>query len=68
MTPAIELANVTADNWRACADLEVGDAPREFVTPVTRRLCLCHFGGVWNPLAITAGDEVWASPCGRSTR
>ena len=58
MTPTVELSDVTADNWRACADLEVSDEQRAFVAPVTRYLCLCHYGGVWHPLAVTSGGEV----------
>jgi diamine N-acetyltransferase len=58
MTPAIELRPVAADNWRACADLEVAPEQRDFVSPVARYLCLCHYGGVWKPLAVYAGDEV----------
>jgi diamine N-acetyltransferase len=58
MSPTVELSDVTADNWRACAGLEVGDGQRDFVSPVTRYLCLCHYGGVWHPLAVTSGGEV----------
>jgi len=54
----IELRDVTADNWRACADLDVAPEQRAFVHPVTRYLCLCHYGGVWRPLAVCVGDEV----------
>lgn len=56
MTPIIELRDVDAHNWRACADLEVVPEQRDFVSPVARYLCLCHFGGVWHPLAVYAGD------------
>jgi diamine N-acetyltransferase len=58
MPSTVELSDVTAGNWRACADLEVSDDQRAFVTPVTRYLCLCHYGGVWHPLAVTSGGEV----------
>jgi diamine N-acetyltransferase len=58
VTPTVELSDVTAENWRACADLEVSDEQRGFVSPVTRYLCLCHYGGVWHPLAVTSGGEV----------
>ena len=58
MTTTVELVDVTADNWRACADLEVGEEQRAFVSPVARYLCLCHYGGVWHPLAVTSGDEI----------
>ena len=58
MTASIELRTVEAHNWRACADLEVAPEQRDFVSPVTRYLCLCHYGDVWHPLAVYAGDEV----------
>ncbi len=58
MTPTIELRHVDADNWRACADLEVAAGQRDFVSPVARYLCLCHYGDIWQPLAVYAGDEV----------
>jgi diamine N-acetyltransferase len=40
------------------ADLEVAAAQQVFVAPVSRYLCLCHYGGVWSPLAVVAGDGV----------
>jgi diamine N-acetyltransferase len=58
MTVSIELRDVDAHNWRACADLEVALEQRDFVSPVARYLCLCHYGDVWHPLAVYAGDEV----------
>ena len=58
MTPIIELRDVDVHNWRACADLEVAPEQRHFVSPVARYLCLCHYGDVWHPLAVYAGDEV----------
>jgi len=42
MTVTIELRPVDAANWRACADLEVAPEQRDFFSPVTRYLCLCH--------------------------
>jgi len=58
MTAAVELIDMTAENWRTCADLEVSEAQRAFVAPVTRYLCLCLYGGVWQPLAVVAGGDV----------
>jgi diamine N-acetyltransferase len=58
MPAAIELRPVDAHNWRACADLEVAPGQRDFVSPVARYLCLCHYGDVWQPLAVCADDEV----------
>ena len=58
MTSSVELRHVDTDNWRACADLEVAAEQRDFVAPVARYLCLCHYGDVWQPLAVYAADEV----------
>ena len=52
-----ELTPVTAENWRDVADLEVTEAQRAFVAAPTRYLALCVYGGVWQPLAVRAGDR-----------
>jgi len=68
----ISLREVDAENWRACAGLEVRDDQRDFVMPVSYYLALCHYGEVWHPLAICADEEVvgfvmWAiDPADRS--
>ena len=54
----VTLREVDAGNWRGCAALEVKEEQREFVLPASYYLCLCHYEGVWNPLAIYYGDEV----------
>jgi diamine N-acetyltransferase len=54
----VELRDVTPENWRSCVDLEVAPDQRDFVSPVARYLCLCHYGGVWQPLAAYLGREV----------
>ncbi len=56
MSPPAELRAVTPENWRACADLRVADDQDDFVSPVTRYLCLCHYGGVWSPYAVYAAN------------
>jgi diamine N-acetyltransferase len=58
MPPTVELRDVTPDNWRACALLEVGADQRDFVMPVAYSLSLCHYGDLWSPLAACDGDEV----------
>ena len=59
MTPLrVTLREVDAGNWRVVARVEVKEEQREFVSPVTYYLCLCHYGGRWRPLAIYEGDEV----------
>ncbi len=58
MATTIDLRPVTAANWRDCAALSVAPTQAEFVAPVTHYLCLCHYGRVWHPLAVYAGDSV----------
>jgi diamine N-acetyltransferase len=58
MKATVQLAEVTAANWRDVADLEVTADQRAWVAPVSRYLCLCNYGGAWKPLAITAEDRV----------
>jgi diamine N-acetyltransferase len=54
----VDLRSVTPENWRACADLEVTAEQTAWVAPVTRYLCLCHYGDIWSPLAVYEDDEV----------
>ena len=54
----VTLREVDAKNWRTCASLEVKDEQRGFVQPVSYYLALCHYGGIWHPLAIYHEDEV----------
>ena len=54
----IALEPVTADNWRACAALKVHPSQQRFVNDVTYYLCLCTYGDVWQPLAVTRDGEV----------
>lgn len=57
-TPPIDVVPVTAANWRACAALRPAPGQEEFVSPVTYSLCLCSYGEVWTPWAITRDDAV----------
>jgi diamine N-acetyltransferase len=54
--PDVGLAPVTAGNWKSCAALAVRPDQQRFVNPVTYYLCLCHYGDVWHPLAVTRGE------------
>jgi diamine N-acetyltransferase len=55
----VTLEDVGADNWRACAGLEVEESQRQFVAPVAYYLALCAYGqSPWHPLAVRAGDEI----------
>ena len=53
------LDDVHAENWRACAALEVEEPQQRFVASVAYYLALCAYGdSPWRPLAVRAGDEV----------
>jgi len=54
----VELEPVTAANWRDCAALTVRPEQARYVAAVTFYLCLCTYGSVWKPLAITRGGAV----------
>jgi diamine N-acetyltransferase len=58
VTVTVKLVDVDSENWREVADLEVIAEQQRFVAPASRYLCLCHYGGVWSPLAIKADDRV----------
>jgi diamine N-acetyltransferase len=63
--PHVRLVEVDAGNWSDLAEVEPKPDQWDFVAPVTRYLCLAHYGGDWNPLAIEAngtivGHVMWA--------
>lgn len=55
---SVELREVTAANWRACAAIQARPDQSEFVNPVSYYLCLCHYGQLWQPLAVLQGADV----------
>ena len=63
--PTVRLTEVDAMNWSILAEVEPRPDQEDFVAPVTRYLCLAHYGGEWHPLAIEAdgtivGHVMWA--------
>jgi diamine N-acetyltransferase len=63
--PIVKLVEVDVDNWRSVAAVEPEPDQGRFVAPITRYLCLAHYGGEWHPLAIEAdgtivGHVMWA--------
>ena len=52
------LRPVSRDNWRDIAKLKVAESQREFVAEPCYYLALCSYGGAWQPLAITVGEQV----------
>jgi diamine N-acetyltransferase len=58
MSDRIELVEVTAENWRDVAAVTVAEDQRDFVAQPCYYLCLCAYGGLWNPLAIRRNGSV----------
>lgn len=63
--PTVRLVDVDADNWREVAAVEPRPDQERFVAPITRYLCLAHYGDDWHPLAIEVegsivGHVMWA--------
>ncbi len=56
--PDVCLRPVTEDNWRELAGLEVTREQKAFVAEPTYYLCLCHYGRLWQPLAICHREKV----------
>jgi diamine N-acetyltransferase len=55
---AIHMEPVTADNWEACAALEVRPQQRQYVAAVSYYLCLCAYGATWHPMSIIRDGRV----------
>ncbi len=54
----VALRPVDRDNWREVTKLEVKETQREFVAEPSYYLALCSYGELWQPLAITLGEQV----------
>lgn len=55
----VTIQPVDGANWRAVAQVQVGETQRDFVMPTTYYLALCHYSEVgWQPLAILLDEEV----------
>lgn len=54
----INLVPVDQDNWREVAGVEVFPEQRNFVADPAYYLCLCHYGELWQPLAVKCEDKV----------
>jgi diamine N-acetyltransferase len=56
--PDVELQEVTEANWRDLAELQVHPDQKRFVADPTYYLCLCHYGKLWNPLAVCLDGHI----------
>jgi len=64
-TSTVTLHPVTKENWRSVCALQVTDEQKAFVADPGYYLNLCHYGGVWHPLAVhldgtVIGFLMWA--------
>jgi len=60
----VHLVEVSAETWRACANLRVAPEQRAFVADVSHYLCLCAYEDTWHPLAaivdgVVVGFAMW---------
>ena len=61
----VELVEIDPENWREVAAVTPRGDQMQFVAPTTYYLCLSHFGGEWNCLAVSVlgkivGHVMWA--------
>ena len=65
MNDDVSLCEVTDENWRNVAELDVQNHQKDFVAEPSYYLCLCHYGGLWRPMAVlhhrrVIGFLMWA--------
>ena len=56
--PQLQLVDVDAANWSQVVDVVPRPDQDRFVAPVSRYLCLAHYGGEWNPLGIEVDESI----------
>lgn len=56
--PRVDLVDVDAATWRAVAGVTPRPDQQRFVAQTAYYLCLCHYGGVWHPLAIRSDGAI----------
>ena len=54
----LRLVDVDAGNWREVAAITPRPHQQRWVEPTLHYLSLCHYGGVWKPLAALVDDQV----------
>ena len=54
----MDLRAVDEGNWEALLAIRPAPNQGRFIASVAYYLCMCHYGGTWQPLAIHAGAEV----------
>ena len=54
----LSLVHVDSENWNDIAVLEVSEKRMEFTASGSYYLCLCHYDGMWTPMAALKDGEV----------
>ncbi len=54
----LSLVHVGSENWNDVAVLEVSEERMEFTASGSYYLCLCHYDGMWTPMAALKDGEV----------
>jgi diamine N-acetyltransferase len=53
----LQLMPVDASNWRKVIRIKVKPAQQDFVADPSYYLLLCHYGELWQPLAVMLHDQ-----------
>ena len=56
--PALILSPVSPGNWRKVIRVKVHEYQQDYVADPSYYLLLCHYGELWQPLAIFVGEQV----------
>lgn len=56
--PELTLMIINNSNWRKVIRIKVKPEQLDFIAEPSYYLLLCHYGELWQPLAVTLGDQV----------
>jgi diamine N-acetyltransferase len=56
--PTLKLTAINESNWRKVIQLQVKPEQQDFVADPSYYLLLCHYGELWQPLAIILDEQV----------
>ncbi len=54
----LRLMTINNSNWRKVIRIKVKPEQQDFVAEPSYYLLLCHYGELWQPLAVTLADQV----------
>lgn len=56
--PKLTLMTINNSNWRNVIRIKVKPEQMDFIAETSYYLLLCHYGELWQPLAVNLGDQV----------